>query len=101
MATWNLQILKFPDNYDKQTPRLGSRAYIALRHPSDTLKWKEGKKELEFKTISPECATFMELEIEVNRLIKELETIKKQGKRFFEKEIQKRKDYLEEKSKLD
>jgi hypothetical protein len=37
----------------------------------------------------------------VDRLIKELETIKKQGKKFFEKEIQKRKDYLEAKSKLD
>ena len=31
----------------------------------------------------------------------ELETIKKLGKSFFEKEIQKRKDYLEAKSKLD
>ena len=101
MATWNLQLLKFGENYEEELIGLGPRAYIAIKHPSDTIKRKEGKNEIEFKTISPDCATFGELEIEVNRLIKELETIKKQGKKFFEKEKEKRRDYLAGKSKLD
>ena len=100
MTTHNLQLLSFPENYEEKLIGLGPRAYIALKHPSDTIKWKEGKKEIEFKTISPDCATFGELEIEVNRLIKELETIKRQGKKFFEKEREKRKEYSE-KTKLD
>jgi hypothetical protein len=101
MTTWNLQLLSFPENYREIPIGLGSRAYIAIKHPSETIKWKEGKNEIEFKTISPECAIFEELELEVNRLIKELETIKKQGKKFFEKEKEKRRDYLARKSKLD
>ena len=35
--------------------------------------------------ISPNCAGFAEFEYQVNKLIAELETIKKQGKKFFEK----------------
>jgi hypothetical protein len=101
MTTWNLQFLPFSDFYKNTPTGLGPRAYVAVKHPSDRIKYKEGKNEIEIDTISPECATFMEFEIEVNRLIKELETIKKQGKRFFEKEIQKRKEYLKEKAKLD
>jgi len=100
MATWNLQLLKFGENYEEELIGPGPRAYIALTHPSDTIKKKVGKNEIEFKTISPDCATFGELEIEVNRLIKELETIKRQGKKFFEKEREKRKEYSE-KTKLD
>jgi hypothetical protein len=88
MTTWNLQLLSFPKNY-KGIIGLGPAAYIALKHPSDTLTWKEGKSEFEFKTLSPECVIFEELEHEVNRLIKELETIKRQGKKFFEKEREK------------
>ncbi|MGD0827515.1 MAG: hypothetical protein ABSA09_05450 [Desulfobaccales bacterium] len=36
--------------------------------------------------ISPNCASFSEFENQINKLIAELETIKKQGKKFFEKE---------------
>lgn len=100
IKTWNLQLLSFPDFFDNKTIGLGPTAYIAIKHPSDTLKWKEGKKEFEFETISPECATFRELELEVDRLIKELETIKRQGKKFFEIERKKRIEYSE-KAKLD
>lgn len=101
MATWNLQLLPISDFYDNKPTGLGPRAYIAIKHPSDRIKWREGKIEIEFDTISPDCTIFEELEFHVDRLTKELETIKKQGKRFFEKEIQKRKDYLEAKSKSD
>jgi len=101
MTTWNLQLLRFPENYEEKLIGLGPIAYIAIKHPSDTIKWKKGKKEIEFTTISPECVIFRELELEINRLINELETIKKQGKKFFEKEMKKRRDNVEGKSKLD
>ena len=101
MTTWNLQLLPFSNFYENKPTGLGPRAYIAVKHPSDRIKYKEGKNEIEVDTISPDCTIFEELEFQVDRLIKELETIKKQGKKFFEKEIQKRKDYLEAKSKLD
>jgi hypothetical protein len=92
--------LSFPDNYGKQPICTGPTAYIAIKHISDTLKWKEGKKEFEFNTISPECVTLREFDIEVKRLIKELETLKRQGKKFFEEERSKRIEYSE-KAKLD
>ncbi len=98
MATHNLQLLPLSDFIEEKPIGLGPRAYIAIKHPSDTIKYKEGKNEIEFKTISPDCATYSELEREVNRLIKELETIKRQGKTFFEKESEKRKKYKENKS---
>jgi hypothetical protein len=101
MTPWNLRLLHFSDFYENKPTGLGPKAYIAVKHPSDRITWKEGKNKIEIDTISPDCKIFAELESEVDRLIKELETIKKQGKKFFEKEIQKRKDYLEAKSKLD
>ena len=100
MATHSLQLLDFPVYYKIKQIVLGPRVYIALKTYGTTI-WRKGNEEIEFTTSSPECANFRELELEVDRLIKELETIKKQGKRFFEKEIQKRKDYLEAKSKSD
>ncbi|MDP3183280.1 MAG: hypothetical protein Q8M54_10765 [Desulfobaccales bacterium] len=101
MSTWNLRLLPCSDFYENKPTGLGPRAYIAIKHPSDRIKWKEGKNEIEFDTISFDCSIFEELEREVNRLIKELETIKNQGKKFFEKETEKRRVYVEGKSKLD
>jgi hypothetical protein len=101
MTTWNLQLLSFPYFYENNPTGHGPIAFIAIKHLSDRKKWKKGKEKIEFETISPDCPNYPELEIEVNRLIKELETIKKQGKKFFENEMKKRKDYVEGKSKLD
>ena len=101
MTTWNLRLLSFPENYGETPIGLGPKAYIAIKHPSDTIKYKNGKYDIEFETISPDCATFGVLEREVIRLVKELGTIKKQGKKFFENQEEKKRDYLARKSKLD
>lgn len=59
----------------------GVRACIALKNYSTI-----GDNSI----ISPNCINFKNLENEINKLIKELETIKKQGKKFFEKELNKK-----------
>ena len=100
MTTHNLQLLSFSDFYDNKPTGLGPRAYIAIKHPSHTIKWKEEKNEIEFQTISFDCSIFEELELEVDRLIKELETIKSQGKQFYEIERKNKIEYSE-KAKLD
>ncbi|MHB8067223.1 MAG: hypothetical protein ACYDIC_04885 [Desulfobaccales bacterium] len=97
MSTHSLQLLDFPVNYKISPIVIGPRAYIALKTYGTTV-WRDGKKEIEFTTISPECVTPREFEYEVDRLIKELETIKKQRKKFFQKELEKRKKHIENKS---
>ena len=79
MTTWNLRLLPFSDFYENKPTGDGPRAYIAIKHSSDRIKWKEGKNEIEIYTISPDCTIFEDFEFQVDRLIKELETIKKQG----------------------
>jgi hypothetical protein len=86
MSTFSLQLLTFPYN---EVDAFGSRVCIALKSYG-TMRWGKGNKENEFKTISPQCVTQAELEYQINRLIKELETIKSQGKKFFKKELDKR-----------
>jgi hypothetical protein len=74
MATWNLRLLPFSDFYENKPTGLGPRAYIAIKHPSDRIKWKEGRNDIVFDTISPDCTIFEESEFHVDRLINELET---------------------------
>jgi hypothetical protein len=92
MSTYSLQLLDFPVDYKIKPIVLGPRVYIALK-TYGTKVWRKGNKEIEFTTISPECVTLKEFEYQINRLIEELETIKKQGKIFFEKELKKRADF--------
>jgi hypothetical protein len=92
--------LDFPVDYKIKPIVLGPIAYISFKNVG-TKKCIRGKEEIEFIAISFECVTFNDLENEVNRLIKELEIIKKQGRKFFEKEIGKRRDYVKDKSQLD
>ena len=91
MSTFSLQLLDFPGNYEKGTVPYGPRAYVAIKTCS-TVTWrnKSGKKEIDFKTISHECLSMTEFEKDVDRLIKELETIKKQAKSFFNKDKEKK-----------
>lgn len=63
---------------------LGPRACIGLKNYFPPAIWIDGK---EHTIISPDCANFSALEYEINKLIKELGTIKKQGKKYFDKEL--------------
>lgn len=96
MTTWNLQLLPISYFYDNKPTGLGPRAYIAIKHPSDRIKWREGKNEIEFDTISPGCTIFEELEFHVDRLIKEPETIKNRGKDFSKKKYKREKIILKQ-----
>ncbi len=91
MSTYSLQLLGFPGNYGSGTPPYGPRAYIAIKSCSK-VKWRDktGKKEIDFTVISPECVSMNEFRHEIERLIKELETIKKQAEKFFHKEAAKK-----------
>jgi len=90
MPTYSLQLLKVPasrGNYKKGTAPHGPRAYIALKiHSTIELPSGPGKKKVEFHTLSPECVVFSEVDYQINRLIQELQTIKNQAKKFFQKE---------------
>lgn len=92
MATYNLQLLKFPGNIEKGTLPFGPRAYVALK-ASSQIKWtnKNGKNETYFTAITPECVSVNEFKYEINRLIQELQTIEKQADKFFKKEKENRK----------
>ena len=96
MSTYYLRLLDFPGNYEKGPYIYGPRAYVAIK-ASLQEKWKDksGNKEVDFTVISPDCVSFSEFESEANKLIKELETIKKQAKKFFQKEKE-RKTYKKE-----
>lgn len=87
MTTYNLQLLDFPGNHEKGTLPFGPRAYVVLK-ASSQIKWtnKDGKKETYFPAITPECVSVNEFKYEINRLIKELQTIEKQSDKFFKKE---------------
>jgi hypothetical protein len=92
MSTHYLQLLDFPLDPKYLT---GPRACIALKSYS-TLLWadKTGKKKVDFKIISPDCVTFNELQYQADLLIKELETIKRQAKSFFQKELENKRTYF-------
>ena len=91
MSTYRLQLVDFPGNYKKGTLPYGPRAYIAIK-PCSKVKWRDkaGKKEIDFTVISPECVSVSEFQYEVERLIKELGTLKKQANKFFHLEMEKR-----------
>lgn len=92
MPTIRLQLLDFPGNYEEGTLPYGPKAYVALKFSSKvTWRNKSGSKENDFTVITPECVTPEEFNCNVDILIKELQTIKKQAQSFFKKDLDKRK----------
>jgi len=86
MSTNSLQLFDIPGSYKEGKLPHGPSAYVALK----TWSKPELKNDEDgFIVISSECVTFDEFQYEVDRLIKELETIKKQAKRFFQKDKEK------------
>lgn len=87
MPTHSLQLLYCPGNYEKESLPCGPKAHIAIKSCSQT-KWRDktGEKEIDFTVISPECASAIDFQYEVERLTKELETLKKQANKFFHRE---------------
>jgi hypothetical protein len=86
MKTFNLQLISFPGNrVDKNKLSYGPRAYICVGSRLK-IKYPSKKGNIERDALSDECVTSREFEAEVERLIEELQHIKKQGRRFFEKE---------------
>ena len=86
MKTFNLQLISFPGNHGggNKLP-YGPHAYICVGCRSK-IKCPSKKGNIERDALSHECVIFQELEAEANRLIEELQKIKRQGKKFFENE---------------
>jgi len=87
MKTFSMQLISFPGSRgDKNKLPYGPRAYICVGCRSK-IKCPSKKGNIERDALSNECVTSRELEEEVDRLIEELQQIKRQGRRFFEKEL--------------
>jgi len=87
MKTFSLQLISFPGNRgDKNKLPYGPHAYICVGSRSK-IKCPSKKGNVERDALSNECVIFQELEAEADRLIEEIQHIKKQGMRFFEKEL--------------
>lgn len=100
MSIHTLQLLNIPGNYKKGTIPYGPKAYIALESYSRMeLPTTSGKKKVNFHILSPECMTLDEVSYNADKLIQELEIIRKQAKQFFRKEEQKRRKYSQSKGK--
>jgi len=90
MSTLSLQLLKIPGSHKKGALPYGPRAYVGLKsYSAIELPIESGKSKATFHTLSSECVTLSEIECEIKRLTWELETIRKQAKKFFEKEREK------------
>jgi hypothetical protein len=87
MKTFNLQLISFPGNRgDKNKFLYGPCACICVGSRSK-IKCPSKKGNIERDALSNKCVIFQELEAEADRLIEELQHIKKQGKKFFKKEL--------------
>ena len=87
MKTFSLQLISFPgNNGDRNKLPYGPRAYVCVKCISK-VKCPSKKGNIEFDALSHQCTIFQELEAEVDRLVKELQHIKRQGRRFFKKEL--------------
>lgn len=81
MSTFNLKLLFLPGSYGKGVSPCGPTAYVGIQrylHPN--LRDSSMKNE---KVISADCVSFEEFQPEVDRLIKELNVIKKQAEQRF------------------
>jgi len=100
MSTLNLQLLTIPGNYKKGTLFHGPIAWVGLKsYAGIELPIGSGKKKGQFHTISPQCVVVTEIEYEIDGLIRELETIRKQAKSFFKREQAKETSQIEKRSK--
>jgi len=89
MSTLTLQLLKYPGRYEKERLCLPI-VYIALKLVEHIeLPTESGKKKVVRHIISVRCEGPSDIEYEIERLTRELETIGKQGKSFFQKEREK------------
>lgn len=87
MKTFSLQLISFLGNRgDKNKLSYGPRVYICVGSRSK-IKCPSKKGNIEHDALSNECVIFQELEAEADRMIEELQQIKRQGKKFFEKGI--------------
>jgi len=92
MSTLTLQLLKYPGSYEKGRlcPPI---AYIALKSfksfEHKELPTESGKNKVVHYVISGRCEGPSDIEYEIERLIRELEIIREQGKIFFQKEREK------------
>jgi len=86
MSTLTPQLLKYPGSYKKGRlcPPI---AYIALKSfELKELPTESGKNKVVRHVISARCEGPSDIECTIERLTRELETIRKQGKSFFQKE---------------
>jgi hypothetical protein len=81
MHTFYLQLLTFPEC---QTANgvCGPRAYIAVK-ASSTVRCPTKKGDRDFTAISPECMSAADIRDSADTLIRELQTIRDQARRFF------------------
>ena len=89
MATLTLQLLKYPGSYEvgRLCPPI---AYIALKSfEHKELPTVSGKKKVIRHIISVRCEGPPDIEYEIECLTRELQTIGKQGKSFFQREFEK------------
>ena len=84
VPTYNLQLLDFSSNYGREALPFRPRAHIALKSYS-TITWQDKAvgKEIDFKVITPECVSLSEFNSQIEKLIQELKTIKRQAKDYF------------------
>jgi len=87
MKTFSLQLISFPGNHGERNKLpYGPRAYICVKC-SSKINCPSKNGNVERVALSNEYTSFQEFEVEVDRLVKELQQIKRQGMRFFEKEL--------------
>ena len=87
MKTVSLQLISFPGNHGKgnELPH-GPQASICVKC-NTILKCPAKKGNIKLDALSHKCTYFQEFEAEVDRLVEELQHIKRQGRRFFKKEL--------------
>jgi hypothetical protein len=97
MSTYRLQLLDIRGDYS--VPH-GPEAYVALKTSSGISRGR-GKSKGAFTVLTPQCLSLREFEGNVDNLIEELKTIKKQAKKFFERENLKLEKHRESRKKTD
>jgi len=87
MKKLNLQLISFPGNHGERNKLpYGPRAYICVKC-SSKINCPSKSGNFERVALSNEYTSFQGFEVEVDRLVKELQQIKRQGKKFFETEL--------------
>jgi len=92
MSTYTFQLVYFPGNYSSERGLFhGPRVYIGLK-AHGTVKWPcDRGGESEVTVISQSCASQVELCCAIDRLIDELQTLKRKGEKLGQKDERVRK----------